>query len=52
MADVFERVGGELAGRGAGIVTHEELFEVLGRAGIDAGPAALVLSALAPNLTA
>lgn len=43
-ADVFERVGGELAGRGVGIVTHEELFEVLGRAGIDADPAALGVS--------
>lgn len=33
--DVYERIGAELAGRGAGIVTHSELFEVLGRAGID-----------------
>lgn len=33
--DVYERIGAELAGRGAGIVTHSELFEVLGKAGID-----------------
>jgi 2-polyprenyl-6-methoxyphenol hydroxylase-like FAD-dependent oxidoreductase len=31
--EVFERVGGELAGRGAGIVTHPELHEALRRAG-------------------
>jgi 2-polyprenyl-6-methoxyphenol hydroxylase-like FAD-dependent oxidoreductase len=29
--DVYERIGAELAGRGAGIVTHSELFEVLSR---------------------
>jgi 2-polyprenyl-6-methoxyphenol hydroxylase-like FAD-dependent oxidoreductase len=39
--DVFERNGGELAGRGAGIVTHAELFEVLRHAGIAAEPASL-----------
>ena len=39
--DVFERTGSELAGRGAGIVTHEELFGVLRRAGIAAEPARL-----------
>jgi 2-polyprenyl-6-methoxyphenol hydroxylase-like FAD-dependent oxidoreductase len=33
--DVFERIGAELSGRGAGIVTHPELFDVLERAGID-----------------
>ncbi|MBB5539926.1 FAD-dependent oxidoreductase [Paraburkholderia fungorum] len=33
--DVFERVPEELAGRGAGIVTHPELFEALAAAGID-----------------
>ncbi|MGH1569546.1 FAD binding domain-containing protein [Methylobacterium sp. P31] len=33
--DVFERIGSELSGRGAGIVTHDELFEILQRAGID-----------------
>ncbi|WP_083743808.1 FAD binding domain-containing protein [Methylobacterium radiotolerans] len=33
--DVFERIGSELSGRGAGIVTHGELFEILQRAGID-----------------
>ena len=27
--DVFERIGSELSGRGAGIVTHGELFEIL-----------------------
>ncbi|WP_244831243.1 FAD binding domain-containing protein [Caballeronia sp. TF1N1] len=32
--DVFERVPDELAGRGAGIVTHPELFDALGAAGI------------------
>jgi 2-polyprenyl-6-methoxyphenol hydroxylase-like FAD-dependent oxidoreductase len=39
--DVYERIGAELAGRGAGIVTHSELFEVLGRAGIDTAAAAV-----------
>ncbi|MFH0297387.1 FAD binding domain-containing protein [Bradyrhizobium sp. 31Argb] len=39
--DVYERIGAELAGRGAGIVTHRELFEVLGRAGIDTEAAAV-----------
>lgn len=33
--DVFERVGSELSGRGAGIVTHPELFDVLQEVGID-----------------
>lgn len=32
---VNERIGGGLAGRGAGIVTHPELFDVLERAGVD-----------------
>jgi 2-polyprenyl-6-methoxyphenol hydroxylase-like FAD-dependent oxidoreductase len=32
--DVYERVGEELASRGAGIGTHEELFNVLRRLGI------------------
>ncbi|KMO42738.1 monooxygenase [Methylobacterium variabile] len=32
--EVHERVTGDLSGRGAGIVTHPELFEVLARAGI------------------
>jgi 2-polyprenyl-6-methoxyphenol hydroxylase-like FAD-dependent oxidoreductase len=32
---VYERNGVELAGRGAGIVTHPELFDVLERAGVD-----------------
>ncbi|SDH72046.1 MULTISPECIES: FAD binding domain-containing protein [Bradyrhizobium] len=39
--DVYERIGAELAGRGAGIVTHRELFEVLSRAGIDSAAAAV-----------
>lgn len=33
--DVFERVPEELAGRGAGIVTHPELFDALTAAGVD-----------------
>lgn len=33
--DIFERSGSELAGRGAGIVTHGELFDILHRVGID-----------------
>ncbi|SMG60454.1 FAD binding domain-containing protein [Paraburkholderia susongensis] len=32
--DVFERVPQELSGRGAGIVTHPELFEVMHAAGV------------------
>ncbi|RKT21603.1 2-polyprenyl-6-methoxyphenol hydroxylase-like FAD-dependent oxidoreductase [Paraburkholderia sp. RAU2J] len=32
--DVFERVPDELAGRGAGIVTHPELFDAMAAAGI------------------
>lgn len=43
-ADVFERVGAELSGRGAGIVTHAELFDVLKRAGIDARAAQVGVS--------
>ncbi|MEO8441556.1 MAG: FAD-dependent oxidoreductase, partial [Betaproteobacteria bacterium] len=31
--NVFERIGVELAGRGAGIVTHDELFDVIRRTG-------------------
>ena len=31
--EIFERVGAELAGRGAGIVTHDELFDVIRRLG-------------------
>jgi 2-polyprenyl-6-methoxyphenol hydroxylase-like FAD-dependent oxidoreductase len=42
--DVYERIGAELAGRGAGIVTHSELFDVLARAGIDAVAAAVGVS--------
>src|SRR6478752_7354296 len=33
--DVYERISLELAGRGAGIVTHPELFEILNACGID-----------------
>ena len=32
--DVYERVGAALAGRGAGIVTHDELFRAMERCGI------------------
>lgn len=39
--EVFERSTAELEGRGAGIVTHPELFAVLARAGIEIEPAAL-----------
>ena len=34
LVDVFERVPDELAGRGAGIVTHPELFDTMTAAGI------------------
>ena len=34
-AEIFERSGTELAGRGAGIVTHAELHEALRAAGVD-----------------
>ncbi len=34
-AQVFERVGDDLASRGAGIGTHEELLDIMRRAGID-----------------
>lgn len=44
---VYERIGAELAGRGAGIVTHGELFEVLGRTGID--PAAAAVGVVVPG---
>lgn len=39
--DVYERIGTQLASRGAGIVTHRELFDVLARAGIDTRAAAV-----------
>src|SRR5258708_26419605 len=32
---VYERIGSELSGRGAGIVTRRELFDVLEQAGIE-----------------
>jgi 2-polyprenyl-6-methoxyphenol hydroxylase-like FAD-dependent oxidoreductase len=34
-AQVFERVGDDLASRGAGIGTHEELLDIMRRVGID-----------------
>ncbi|KMO36851.1 monooxygenase, partial [Methylobacterium tarhaniae] len=34
-AEIHERAAGDLSGRGAGIVTHPELFDILARAGID-----------------
>ncbi|WP_281407400.1 FAD binding domain-containing protein [Methylobacterium sp. P1-11] len=42
--DVFERAGRELSGRGAGIVTHAELFRILQAAGIDRQAAELGVS--------
>ena len=36
--EVFERVGDDLATRGAGIGTHDELFTVLQRIGITIDP--------------
>ncbi len=42
--DVFERITSELAGRGAGIVTHPELFDVLDLCGIDSGTAKVGVS--------
>lgn len=36
--DVYERIGSELAGRGAGIVTHSELFDALAQAGVRCDP--------------
>jgi 2-polyprenyl-6-methoxyphenol hydroxylase-like FAD-dependent oxidoreductase len=44
LVDVYEGIGAELAGRGAGIVTHKELFDVLARAGIETAAAALGVS--------
>lgn len=41
---VFERSREELAGRGAGIVTHPELFAILARAGASIDPATLGVS--------
>lgn len=42
--DVFERINSELAGRGAGIVTHPELFGVLDKCGIDSSTAKVGVS--------
>jgi 2-polyprenyl-6-methoxyphenol hydroxylase-like FAD-dependent oxidoreductase len=41
---VYERIGSELSGRGAGIVTHNELFDVLERAGISRAAATMGVS--------
>jgi 2-polyprenyl-6-methoxyphenol hydroxylase-like FAD-dependent oxidoreductase len=41
---VHERIGSELAGRGAGIVTHPELFDILDRLGIDKNAAQVGVS--------
>lgn len=41
---VYERISSELAGRGAGIVTHPELFEVLEACGIDSTAAKVGVS--------
>lgn len=42
--DIYERAGTELAGRGAGIVTHPELLQVLTSIGIDVSPALIGVS--------
>lgn len=34
-ADIYERIGSELSGRGAGIVTHAELLDLLQACGVD-----------------
>ena len=41
---IYERISSELAGRGAGIVTHQELFDVLEACGIDSSAAKLGVS--------
>ncbi|MEP9353529.1 FAD binding domain-containing protein [Xanthobacter sp. KR7-65] len=38
-AEIFERIGSELAGRGAGIVTHHQLLEIMRRCGVDTAAA-------------
>lgn len=38
-ADVYERTGSELSGRGAGIVTHAELLDLMHACGVDAADA-------------
>lgn len=42
--DVYERISSELGGRGAGIVTHAELFDVLDECGIDSETAKIGVS--------
>ncbi|WP_328516553.1 FAD-dependent monooxygenase [Tardiphaga alba] len=41
---IYERIGAELAGRGAGIVTHRELFDILKEAGIEVDSSSLGVS--------
>ncbi|MBM7323500.1 FAD binding domain-containing protein [Agrobacterium sp. S2] len=41
---IYERISSELAGRGAGIVTHRELFDVLDACGIDSAAAKVGVS--------
>lgn len=41
---IYERISSELSGRGAGIVTHPELFEVLDACGIDSAAAKVGVS--------
>lgn len=38
-ADIYERIGSEMAARGAGIVTHQELLDIMQAAGADSGAA-------------
>ena len=42
--EVFERSANGPAGRGAGIVTHPELFQILAKTGLDIAPAELGIS--------
>jgi 2-polyprenyl-6-methoxyphenol hydroxylase-like FAD-dependent oxidoreductase len=42
--DVYERISSELGGRGAGIVTHAELFDILDACGIDSETAKIGVS--------
>jgi len=42
--EIFERNKSQLYGRGAGIVTHDELFEVLKRTGVDSEKAKIGVS--------
>jgi len=42
--DIYERISSELGGRGAGIVTHTELFDILDQCGIDSETAKIGVS--------